>query len=140
VVLDPRVIQRHVVRDDVEHQLEPARLQPPTSARQRRGAADCGMRRVAGDREPGAGDILRAQIRQRVLELVAPPGMRARDALAGGPCAPHAEEPDIVEAEPGDAVELGVPDVVERGGPSERPGQRGQQHTRVHLAERRVSR
>ena len=73
------------------------------------------MHGVAGDRESRAGDVLVAEIRQRLLELVPPLGIAARDLLCGRPGLPDAQQPDPVEAHLGQAIEFGIGNVVERG-------------------------
>ncbi len=77
MLVDPRVIRRHVVRDEVEHQLQSALLQPLSQAGECRRAAQIAMDGVALDGESGAGDVFVAQIRQRFLKLVAPSGVAA---------------------------------------------------------------
>jgi hypothetical protein len=72
VLFDPRVIRRHVVRHEVEHQLQPALLEPLSHTREPRGAAEIAMHRVVLDGEPRTGDVFLAQIRQSFLKLLAP--------------------------------------------------------------------
>jgi hypothetical protein len=43
VFVDPRVIRCHVVRDEIEQQLQSALLQPLSQACERRGAAEIAM-------------------------------------------------------------------------------------------------
>ena len=112
-----------MVGDEVEHQQEPARPQPLAQPGQRRVAPEVGMHRVAGDRKAGAGDVLLAQVGQRLLELLSPLGVGARHPLAGRPGLPDAQEPDPVEPHPGHAVQLGVGNVVQRRRPAQGPGQ-----------------
>ena len=139
VVLHPGVIQAGVVGDEVEHQPQAARAEPLAQPGQRRVAAEVGMHGVAGDREAGAGDVLLAQVRQRLLELLPPLAIGARHPLPGRPGLPHAQEPDPVEPHLGQAVQLGVRHVVQRGRPAQRSGQLRQPDARVDLIERRIA-
>ena len=118
----------------------PRAPEPLAQPGQRRIAAQTGVHRVAGDREPGAGDVLLAQVRQRLLELPAPLGVGARDPLRGRPGLPDAQEPDPVETHLGQAVQLGVRNVVQRGRPAQGPGQLGQPDAGVDLVERGIER
>ena len=52
VLVDPRVIRGHVVRDEVEHQLQSAFLQPLAQTRERDIAAEIAMDDVVLDGEP----------------------------------------------------------------------------------------
>ena len=52
VLVDPRVIRGHVVRDKVEHQLQSAFLQPLSQTCERRVAAQIAMDGVVLDGEP----------------------------------------------------------------------------------------
>ena len=122
MLVDPRVIRRHVVRDEVEHQLQSALLQPLSQTGERRVAAQIAMDGVACDGEPGAGDVFLAQVRQRLLELLAPSGIAARDRLRRRAGLPDAQEPDPVEAHLGQAIQLGVRNVVQRRAPAQRRG------------------
>ena len=98
------------------------------------------MHRVAGDREAGAGDVLLAQVGQRLLELPAPLRVAARDLLPRRAGLPDAQEPDPVEAHLRQAVQFGVRNVVQRGRPAQRPGQLRQPDAGVDLVERRIAR
>ena len=81
------MIEPHVVGDEVEHELagrasEAARAAGPGPRRPPRSV----MHRVAGDGEPGAGDVLLAQVGQRLLETpCATRGWCARPAAPAGP-------------------------------------------------------
>jgi hypothetical protein len=77
MLLDPGMIGRGVVRDEIQHQPQPAIAQALPDARQRRIAAEIRVRRIARDREPGAGDVVFPQVGERLLELVTPPGVGA---------------------------------------------------------------
>jgi hypothetical protein len=124
------MIQAGVIGDEVEHQQEPARPEALAQTGQRRVSTEARMHRVAGDRKPGARDVLLAQVRQCFLELPSPFGVGARHPLAGRPRSPHTQEPDPVEPQPGHAVQLGVGDVIERGRPP-RPRDKSVSQTRV---------
>ena len=82
MLLDPGMIQAGVVGDEVEHQPQAARAEPLAQAGQRRVAAQLLVHGVAGDGEPGAGDVLLAQVGQRLLKLPAPLRVGAGDCAA----------------------------------------------------------
>jgi hypothetical protein len=109
------MIEGGVVGDEVEHQSQPAGLQPLPQAGEGGVATQIGMHRVSGDRKPGARDIVLAQVRQRLLELVPPIGLRSRHLLSGWSGAPHAQEPDPVESHLGHAVQVRIGDIVQSG-------------------------
>ena len=77
VLLDPGVIQAGVIGDKIEHQPQATLPEPLAQAGQSGIAAQILMHRVAGDGETGSGDVLFAQVRQRLLELPAPLGVAA---------------------------------------------------------------
>ena len=110
MLVDPGVIRRHVVGNEVEHQLQAALLQSLAQARQRRVAAQIAMDGVARDGEPGAADVVVPEVRQRLLELAPPLRIRARDRLRRRAGLPHAQEPDPVEAQLGQAVQFARPE------------------------------
>ena len=140
MVLDPGVIQRRVVGDEVEHQPQAAVAEPLAEPGQGGVAAQGRMHRVAGDGEPGAGDVLVAQVGQRLLELPPPLGVAPGDALSGRAGLPDAQEPDPVEAQLGQAVQLGVRNVVQGRRPAQPPGQLRQPDAGVDLVQRRITR
>ena len=117
--VDPVVIRRHVIRHEVEHQLQSALLQALSQAAERLGAAQIAMNRVAPDSEPGAGDVVVREIRQRIGEFAAPSGMRARNCLGRRAGLPHAQQPDPVEAQLGEAIQFGIRNIVERRAPAD---------------------
>ena len=84
MLLDPGMIEAHVIGDEIEHQLQAALLQSFAEAGQGGVAAEVLVDRVAGDREAGAGDVFLAQVRQRLLEFVPPLGI-ARARLVAPP-------------------------------------------------------
>ena len=57
VLVDPRMIRRHVVRDEIKQQLQFALLQPLSEAWERLSAAEIAVDGVGLDGKPGAGDI-----------------------------------------------------------------------------------
>jgi len=63
-----------VIRDEVEHEPEATRPESVAEASQSRIAAQARVHGVAGDGEPGADDVLLAQVRQGLLELAPPLG------------------------------------------------------------------
>ena len=129
-----------VVRHEVEHQPQPAAAKPFADSCQRFVPTQCFMHRVSGDCEARAGDVVVLQIVQRLLEFVAPLGIRARDLLRDRPRLPDAQEPDPVEPHPGDAVELCVGNVIQRGVPAQAARQVGQPDAGVDLVQRGVTR
>jgi hypothetical protein len=66
------MIRRRVIGDEIEHQPQAAIPEALTDPRQCGVAAQTGMHCVARDRESRAGDVLLAQIGQRLLKLVTP--------------------------------------------------------------------
>ena len=140
VIGHPGMIGSGMVRHEVEHQPQPAAAKPFADSCQRFVPTQCFMHRVSGDREPRAGDIVVSQIVQRLLEFVAPLGIRARDLLRDRPRLPDAQEPDPVEPHPGDAVELCVGNVIECGFPAQAARQVGQPDAGVDLVQRGVTR
>ena len=86
MLLDPGMIERRVVGDEVEHQPQPALSQPLAQAGQRGIAAQIAMHGVAGDGETGAGDVFLAQVGQRLLRIrVRHSGLLREIACAAGP-------------------------------------------------------
>ena len=140
VTLDPRVVQRGVIRDEVEHEPKAALPESVAQPGQRRIAAEARVHGVAGDGEPGAGDVVLGEVRQRLLELLPPLGTLPGGLLPGLSRSPDAEEPDPVEPQAGDAVQVGVGNVVQRRGPAQRPRPLRQPDAGVHLIQRRVRR
>ena len=134
------MVQRGVIRDEVQHEAETALPEALAQPGQRRIAAQARMHGVAGDGEPGAGDVLLAEVRQGLLELPPPLGVLARGPLPGQSRAPDAEQPDPVEPHGDDVVQLAVGNVVQRRGPAEDPGSLRQPDAGVDLVERWVRR
>ena len=122
VLVDPRVIRGHVVRDKVEHQLQSAFLQPLSQTCERRIAAQIAMHGVVLDGEPGAGDVFVLEVWQRFGELATPFGIRSRDRLRRWAGLPDAQEPDPVKTQLGQAVQGDVRDVIQRGRPAQGRG------------------
>ena len=134
------MIGRGMVRHEVQHQPQPAAAKPFADSCQRFVPTQRFMHRVPGDREPRAGDVVVSQIRQRLLEFVAPLGIRARDLLRDRPRLPDAQEPDPVEPHPGDAVEFCVGNVIQCGFPAQAARQVGQPDAGVDLVQQGVTR
>ena len=139
MVFDPGMIEPHVIGHEIEHQSQAALAEPLAQPGQCGVAAEILVHRVAGDRETGAGDVLLAQVRQRLLELAAPLGIRARDLLRRRAGLPDAEEPDPVETHLGQAIQLGVGNIIQRGGAAQLLGQFRQPDARVDLIEQRIA-
>jgi hypothetical protein len=78
MLLGPGVVRGHVVRDEIEHEPQAPRPEPLAESGQRGIAAQAGVDRVSGDRKSGAGDVLLAEVRQRLLEFPAPFVVRSR--------------------------------------------------------------
>ena len=129
-----------MIGDEIEHQPQAALPEPLAQPGQGRIAAEILMHRVAGDREAGAGDVLLAQVRQRLLKFPAPLRIAARDLLRRQAGLPDAQEPDPVEPHLGQAVQLGVGNVVQRRRPAQRPGQLRQPDAGVDLVQRGIAR
>ena len=72
MLLDPGMIEASVIGDEIEQQPQAALPEPLAKTSQRRVAAKQRMNRVAGDGEPGTGDVFLAKVRQRLLEFPAP--------------------------------------------------------------------
>ena len=123
MVLDPGVIQRRVVGDEVEHQPQTAVSEPLAEPGESGISAQGRMHRVAGDGEPGAGDVLLAQVGQGLLELSPPLGIAPGDLLPGRAGLPDAQEPDPVEPHLGQAVQFGVRNVIQGRRPAQPAGQ-----------------
>ena len=85
-------------------------------------ASRVGDHGVAGDGKTGPGDIFLAQVRQSLLEFLAPFRIGTGNLLPGRAGLPDAQEPDPVESHPGNAIEFGVGNVIERGSPAHTSG------------------
>ena len=107
------MIRGHVVGDKIEHQLQAAFLQSLPQSGERRGAAQIAMHGVALDGEPGAGDVLVPEIRQRFGELATPLGIGSRDRLCRRAGLPDAQQPDPVKTQLGEAIQFGVRNIVQ---------------------------
>ena len=136
----PGMTEPHVIGDEIEHESQAALAEPLAQSGQRGVAAEILVHRIAGDRETGAGDVLLAQVRQRLLELAAPLGIGARDLLRRRASLPDAEEPDPVETHLGQAIQFGVGNIIQRGGAAQLPGQLRQPDARVDLVEQWITR
>ncbi len=83
VVVGPRVVRAMWFGTKSSIRRSPRCRARARSARQRFAAAKVAVHGGRRDREAGPGDILFAQIGQRLLELVPPRRIAARDALRG---------------------------------------------------------
>ncbi len=140
VFFDPGVVEPHMIRDKIEHQSQTAPAEPFAKPGQRGIAAEILVNVIGGDRETGPGDVLFAQVRQRLLELAAPLGIRTRDLLRTQASLPDAEEPDPVETHLDQTIQFSVGYIIERGGAPQLPGQFGQPDACVDLIEQRITR
>ena len=140
MILHPGMIQARVIGDEVEQQPQAALAEPLAQPGQRGIASELIVHRVAGDGETGTGDVLLAQVGQRLLKFSAPLRVAARDPLPCRTGLPDAQEPDPVEAHLGQAVQLGVRNVVQRGRPAECLGQFRQPDAGVDLIQRGIAR
>jgi uncharacterized membrane protein len=84
-------------------------------------------------------DVVFAQVWQRFLELLPPPGVLAGRPLPRLSRSPDAEKPDPVEAFLHQSIEFGVGDVVQRRSPAQGVGQFRQPDAGVDLVKRRVT-
>src|SRR5208282_3256492 len=85
MLLHPRVIQASVIGDKIQQQSQPALPKAVAKARQGCITSKVGVDRIAGNGKSGTGNILRAQVRQRLLKLPAPFWVAARDPLSSRP-------------------------------------------------------
>src|SRR5438477_4265950 len=137
---NPRMIERRVVGDEVQHQAQVAFGEPLAKELERAGAAEVTVHDVLADGEWRAGDVVRREVGENLAIFVLPLGLAQRDPSPGLPCLPNAEQPDPVEPVGRDAVEDRVVHVGERGRPVARAPQLVEPDTRVDLVERRVIR
>ena len=79
--------------------------------------------RVTGDGKPRAGNVVLAQVRQRVLKFAPPFGIGARDSLRPQAGLPHAEEPDPIQTHLDQTIQFGVRNIIQRGGAAQFLGQ-----------------
>ena len=98
------------------------------------------MYRVTGDGKPRAGNVVLAQVRQRVLKFAPPFGIGARDSLRPQAGLPHAEEPDPIQTHLDQTIQFGVRNIIQRGGAAQFLGQFRQPDASVDLIERRTTR
>src|SRR5688572_30963769 len=113
MILDPRVVERGVIGDEVEHQPQIPFAQALAQARERNVATETGMYRIGGDREARSCDVVLRKIGQGVLELLAPLAIGARYLLPRQSGRPDAQQPDPIESNIGNPVELLVRNVVQ---------------------------
>jgi hypothetical protein len=138
--LDPRMVQRGVVRDEIEHQTQTALTQSLPNTGKRRLSTKRLVHRVAGDGEAGSSDVIFAEVGERFFELRPPLGLFTRYALPGSTGLPNAQQPYPVETRAGESIQLLVWNVVERGRPAKIAGQICQPYSGVHLEEGRIAR
>src|SRR6187401_3865758 len=98
------MIERRLIRHEIEHQLEVPIAKATAQAGERRVTTKARMHRVAGDRKPRPGDVLFPEIGQGLFELVPPFGIAARRLLTGGTGLPDAQQPDPVESHSSEAI------------------------------------
>src|SRR5262245_58273274 len=91
VVPGPGMVEGHVIRHEVEHQLQTPRLQTIAQGGERRVAYERLMHVVAGDGKARPRDVLFAKIGQRLFELPAPLSVAARRLLPRGTGLPDAQ-------------------------------------------------
>ena len=97
------------------------------------------MHRVAGDCEAGTGDVLLAQVGQRLLEFLAPFRVAARDLLPAGPVCQTLRNQTQSKPICGQAVQFGVGMSSSVAGRPRLRGQLGQPDTGVDLVQRRIA-
>ena len=122
VLPDPVVVGRHMVRDEIEEELQAAPAHPLAESRERLVAAEVGVDVVVTHRERGAGDVGVPEVGENAVILGHPLRIRRRHPARGFAGLPDAEEPDDVEAVARELVQLVVRHVVQRRGPAERFG------------------
>ncbi len=140
MIFDPGMIQSHVIGNEIQEQPQAALAEPFAQPRQRGIAAQTAVRRVTGDRKAGAGDILFAQVRQRLLKFPAPLEIGPGDPLGCRARLPDTQEPDPVKADSCQAIQLGIRNVIECGAPAQLLRQFRQPDTGIDLIERRKTR
>ena len=113
MLVDPRVIRGHVVRDEIEHQLQSALLHPYSQSRECRVVAQIAVYGVALDGEPRAGDIFVLEVWQRFRERATPFGIGSRDRLRRRAGLPDAQEPNPVKSHLSDAIQFVVGNVIQ---------------------------
>ena len=64
-------------------------------------------------REPGTGDVLFPQVRQRPLKFLAPPGIGARNPLPCQTGLPNTQKPDPVKTQFRQAIQSGIWNVIQ---------------------------
>ena len=104
MLLDPAVVRRHVVRDEVEHEPQPAPAQAFTQAGEGFVSAEVGVHVIVADGEAGPADVSLLEVRQDPVIFRQPLRIRRRDTARGLAGLPHAEEPDQVEPVLGEPV------------------------------------
>ena len=137
--LDPAVIGRHVVRDEIEDEAEAALAQSLPKTGERLVAAEVGVNVVVADGEGGPGNVGVPEVWENAVILGHPLRVRRRHPTRGLAGLPDAEEPDEVEPVARELVQLGVGHVVQRRGPAERLAQFRQPDARVDLEERGIA-
>jgi hypothetical protein len=101
MLIDPGMVQSHVVRHKVQQQLQTSLFQSASQTEQRGIAPERLGYLVAGDGKTGAGDILLAEVGQGLFEFSAPVGPASRYRSTGFPRLPHAQQPHPVEPQLG---------------------------------------
>src|SRR5262245_46538532 len=72
MALHPDMIETGMIGHEIEHEPEPALLEPFAYPAKRRIPTQAAMDCVIGDREAGTGDVILLQVRQSNLEFSAP--------------------------------------------------------------------
>ena len=138
VLLNPRVIQRGVVWNKIQHQLQATFPQPLPHPGQRGRPAETFVDRVPGNRKARAWNIRVSQIRQSILKFLSPFRIAPRDALPGLAGLPHAQKPNPIKTLAGEIIQIGVRDVIQRSRMAKFPGELSHPDARVYLIERRI--
>ena len=114
MLLNPGMVERRVVGDEIEQQSEPAFMQAAAKPFKSGIAAKIRMNDVRFDGEERPANIPIPKVWKECLKLGAPGGVLQRDLSAGGSSLPHAKKPHPIEAAGEERIEFPVRNIVER--------------------------
>jgi hypothetical protein len=135
---EPRVVEREVVRDEIEEEAEAQTPQTFAQFGQPFVAAERRVNAVVVNRVRRADDIPLGAVGQGAAKLFLPAGVRARDPARGGAALPDAHQPHGVETIVRDPPQLRVRHAAERQRLP--PAQLVQPHPRVDFVDGRALR
>jgi len=137
MLLDPRVIERHVVADEIQHQTHAAVAEPLAQPLERGGPAEAAVHDVVANGEGRPDDVLGREVGQQLPMLGLQLGYPQRDRAPGVARLPHAEQPHPTRSRRRHAVKVDVRNIVERCRPPEHLADLVEPRSRVDLIERR---